>query len=198
MENEILYKSISALTKEEQLLFGASCVERILPLYIQFENEISSEQHHFFAAFKNGHKRLNTFLDNIFSLVSESRVADINDCFKFKEECLDLTPDTEEISSNNVVLAQNCSIGLSYVFDFIISGEVKNILYCSDKVIECVDNIIYFQKLDENLKAIAFEKEIQVQKSSIDVVKGGENVPRAEYINSIRTFNKMNLVTFND
>jgi hypothetical protein len=189
MDNKVLHDQISQLSPEKQELFGLSCVDRILHLYHKFENEISTEQGGYFSVYKNGYNQLKNLLDDAFeSRIKQPPFPKIN-YNALKEQCLKFAPDTDEISSNNAVIAQNCSIGLAYVYDFLLTSDVRNIFYCSDKVLETIDTIGFSKKSDGNFMKAAFLKEVQIEAECIEKIKSIQTPLQSSDITDLRLFN---------
>ena len=144
MEIKDIERRISKLSKNEAVILGAFCVDRMLPYYVRFEDEISTEDDAFFVKFKGGYTKLSQLLKIAIQSLNDSHN---NDYSEYIEQCLELAPDTEEISSVPAVLAQNCAIGLSYIFQYLDNGNTMNINYCFQKLMECYD-VVYERKDD--------------------------------------------------
>lgn len=147
MEIKDIERQISKLSKNEAVILGVFCVDRMLPYYVRFEDEISTEDDVFFEKFKEGYTKLSQLLKIAIQSVNDSQN---NDYSEYIEQCLELAPDTEEISSVPAVLAQNCAIGLSYIFQYLGDNNIQNINFCFQKLVECYE--------------VAFEREEDFEK----------------------------------
>lgn len=186
---------LTELPMLNQALFGACCLDRIIHLYNLFQDEILDEPDEYFVPFKSGYTILKENLDIAFQIIhrpDEKRTLNFK---RIKEKCLELTPDTEMVSDNNVVLAQNVSIGVSYIFDFYQSGNVQFIKYCSDKLIDCIDMIAFNNNATDDEKEKLLKKENLLQFEYLNKIKNlGNRIDEAD-INTIRLINENNIIS---
>lgn len=145
--NDIIISALQNLPKNKIVLFGISCVDRLLYLYNFFEKEISDEHNSELNIFKKGYSELSYMLNQAINSVLNESCTHYNfqEC---SEKCLMFAPDTECVSSIYAVVAQNCAIALSYVFIFLLDGNIESIFYCRNKISETID-IISFSKNEE-------------------------------------------------
>lgn len=155
---------IASISLKKKALFGLYCTRKVLPYYQHFEDEISSENDPYIFGFKGGTKKLKALSENALLLITNHTLQEQN-YRSYIQKCLNLAPDTERISSYNTVLAQNGAISLSYVYQFLIDKDIRNILYCSAKVMESLDIIGTLKNLNlEDMKlAIQVEEKEQIR-----------------------------------
>lgn len=194
MGNYNLSNRLLALSFKKQVLFGACCTERIIHLYKYFEDEIVSENDEFFQVFKKGYSSLQNLLDCIFEfLIIEKSDQDYK---VLEEQCLKFAPDTEEISSYNTVLAQNCAASLYYVFRYLSDKQIQNILYCSDKIIESIDIIELSQDKNEEVIDKIIEHEVEKQNEYINRIEKLIEPFVSNEVKMLRDFNRNNAIDY--
>jgi hypothetical protein len=194
ISRSFLAEELHNLSNNKAALFGLSCVDRILHLYQNFEKEISIETDDYFSIFKHGYSVLSQFLNKAFEATLYKSIIEQN-LSKLSDECLDFAPDTEEVSSTSAVIAQNCAIGISYVFQFFSNNDIQDILYCREKVVETIDVISFSKEENENILNSRFEHEAIIEKEVLLLIKGFSEPIKKDDIKILQDFDKKHIIS---
>jgi hypothetical protein len=185
---------ISNFSNKKQLLFGICCIERILYLYKNFEDEIKDEDDTDIKKYKIGYKELEGLIEESYKIILEEKIYDIDEYKNFEKMSQILAPDTEEISSENAVIAQNCAIGVSYLFDFLLEPNFQKIIYVTEKIIETIDILGSInEKEDEEIENKILD-ELKKQNEYIKIIEKLENITQKDIINLQETNKKNRIV----
>lgn len=183
-----LNHELTHLSPYKATLWGLSCIDRILYLYKNFEEEIAGEEDEYFKDFKVGYSELHKLFNIALGFVcGQNKNPDL---IGLIDRTLSYAPDTEYISGINAVIAQNCAIGLSYIFQFIETPDIKFIIFCRDKVADTIDIISFHKNEDDKTLNERLEIEASIEQEAIELISRLPENPSISDINLILEFDK--------
>ena len=183
-----LNHELTQLSPYKATLWGLSCIDRILHLFKNFEEEIAGEEDEYFKDFKVGYSELHKLFNIALSFVcGQNKNPDLTGLI---DRTLSYAPDTEDISGINAVIAQNCAIGLSYIFQFIETTDIKFIIYCRDKAADTIDIISFHKNEDDKTLNERLEIEASIEQEAIELISWLPEKPSISDINLILEFDK--------
>ena len=149
---------LRAVAPEQQLLFGACCVKRMLRCVASYDRLLAD-----CGRVPGCYEHANAFLRRIFGYLEHGSFSSPPENMRIREKIFALIPDTDDLPDDAAVLAQNALIALSYLYDFVLDPNPVYALYCSDKLAESVDLLHYPQGEAASDAALAHEYATQLR-----------------------------------
>ncbi len=147
-----------AVAPEQQLLFGACCVERMFRCVASYDRLLAD-----CGRAPGCYEHADAFLRRIFGHLEHGSFSSPPENMRIREKIFALIPDTDDLPDDAAVLAQNALIALSYLYDFVLDPNPVYALYCSDKLAESVDLLHYPQGEAASDAALAREYATQLR-----------------------------------
>lgn len=196
MQEVTLINSLKEMSFQKNGLFAISCVERTIDLYSKFEDEIALEHDEYFNTFKHGHEKLLYLLNVSYKILIGELQTNNQEIINYFEQCLELAPDTEMISSPYTVMAQNCAIGMSYVFQYFQDKKIESVLYSRDKLLETIDNVHFFLGYEVEKSIQKLNEELLLEMQFLNLIKNLQEPLQNNDMSISIEFNQNNKISF--
>ena len=168
-KSEILAKRLEELTFEQQLVFAASCCQRLMKIYDHFISEVSTEVN-----------ELREIMSTIWCHIEKRQF--INSLKDLINKTYRLIPDSEEYDSDLTGHAQHACISVYYLLKVMDNSDSKEkIVNIAELIIDSVDWIVQddFEAKDTNeiitedliQNHILMQKEISQQEHDLNVLE---------------------------
>lgn len=144
----VLRNRLDQLLDEQQLAFGASCSERLLPNYLAFLNDTGW----------GNIEPLRRALDLVWAFLGGQSYSD-ESVRELTTLCEEVAPDSDDFTSLYVSLAQDACFSICGLLDFLLDSDVNKILQAATYAISSVD--LYVQEIESmDSNAPDLEREI--------------------------------------
>jgi uncharacterized protein len=171
------------LRKEQQLLFGTLCCERLLPNYMAFQRDA--------GAGDSG--ALRKSLDLIWLVLEQGQLAR-EDAEGAISACESAAPNSDDFSSLYVTAAQDACFAVCCLLDFLLEADVKRIVqaatYATDSVDLYVQEIEGYDPQDASLEQkilshSLMQKELANQESDLKWLEDADEISQ-DIVSSLR------------
>jgi vacuolar-type H+-ATPase subunit I/STV1 len=200
--DKIIYTELDKLTFDQKIIFGLSCIKRIIHLYTVFENSESITSLETPIPKDKIYDMLTVNIEYI-SRISENSKCDIKLLDRKIKLLETLLIDSEEDNSIEAIILFQIVVIMIDLLEYIKEKDDEKVQYCTENMIELINQIKgdellkkYPKKTDEEIDQLLdtlFEEEYEVESVIVEIIKNDVN-KLEEYIreNKIRYNNNQN------
>lgn len=145
---DALLKRLKQLRDKQQLAFGASCCDRLLPNYLAFQNDTGW----------GDIEPLQKALDLVWSFL-EGQSYSADNIRQLAALCENVAPDSEDFTSLYVSFAQDACFAICGLLDFLLVSDARKIVQAATYAMSSVD--LYVQEI-ENMESNAPDLEQKI------------------------------------